>query len=366
MKVILQRETIVNPLQNIIGAVEKRQTLPVLGNVLLSAKNNELSMTATDTEIELQSRIVADTQREGDITVPARKLLDICKALPDEARIKIETKDNKLRINSGRSQFVLSTLPASEFPLSADPGDGIEIEIAGSLLREAIRRTSFSMANQDVRFYLNGLLLEVSNTAIRCVATDGHRLAYSNHPIESTLEEPLRVIIPRKSVLELGRLISSEDDEISLLFTPHHLKVLLSDVTLSTKLIDGRFPDYNRVIPIDCDQELVLDKESLTQALYRASILSNEKYRGIRLKFGNDVLSISTNNPDQEEANDELEISFNANPIEIGFNVSYLLEALNRIETENVRMLLKDGNSSCLILPIDTEDAKYVVMPMRL
>ncbi|MCB1756059.1 MAG: DNA polymerase III subunit beta [Gammaproteobacteria bacterium] len=365
MKITLKKETIVTPLQQIIGAVEKRQTLPVLGNVLLSAHNEILSMTATDTEIELQSRTQATIETEGSITVPARKLLDICRALPDEATIKLELSNNKLKISSGRSKFVLSTLPASDFPLSVDVNDGRDIEIPGHLLSDSVKRTQFSMANQDVRFYLNGLLLEVTNTGLRCVATDGHRLAFSSSPIESTLDEPIRVIIPRKSVLELSRLINADDD-VSLRFTQQHLKLHFHEVTLTTKLIDGRFPDYNRVIPVDCDKELILDKDALIHALSRASILSNEKYRGIRMRFENNILSISTNNPDQEEASEELEISYSASPVEIGFNVIYLLEALNRIETENVRLLLKDGNSSCLIMPVDSDEAKYVIMPMRL
>ena len=365
MKINLQRETFISPLQNVIGAVEKRQTLPVLGNVLLSAQNSFLSLTATDTEIELQSAVPADVSREGAITVPARKLLDICKALPEEASIKLELDEHKIKITSGRSRFVLSTLPAEEFPLSADVLEGESIDIPAHLLSNAIRRTSFSMANQDVRFYLNGMLLELSGNALKGVATDGHRLAYSSSDIESTIEEPVRVIIPRKSVLELGRLLT-DDEEISLLLTDNHLKVQCSNVTMTTKLIDGRFPDYNRVIPIDCEKELILEKAMLTQALSRASILSNEKYRGIRLRFDQNRLMISTNNPDHEEASDELEINYGENSIEIGFNVSYLLEALNRIETDNVRVLLKDGNSSCLIMPIDTESVKYVVMPIRL
>ena len=365
MKLNLKKEMIVTPLQQIIGAVEKRQTLPVLANVLLAARDGILSMTATDSEIELQSRTTANVDAEGNITVPARKLLDICRALPDEASIQVVIKDNKLRISSGRSKFVLSTLPASDFPLSADVNEGTAIDVPGHLLSDAIKRTHFSMANQDVRFYLNGLLLEVSKTSLRSVATDGHRLAYSASPIDSSLVEPVRAIIPRKSVLELSRLITT-DDEVSLLFTPQHLKVRFNDVTLTTKLIDGRFPDYNRVIPIDCDKELILDKDSLMHALSRASILSNEKYRGIRMRFDNNVLSISTNNPDQEEASDELEINYTATPIEVGFNVVYLLEAFNRIESENVRIFLKDGNSSCLIMPFDSDEAKYVVMPMRL
>ncbi len=365
MKISLQREVLVTPLQQIIGAVEKRQTLPVLANVLLSVNDGKLSMTTTDTEIELQAHLNVQSESDGDITVPARKLLDICKALPAEAQVKLELKENKVQITSKRSKFVLSTLPASDFPLSVNMNEGNAIDIRSDLLGDVIKRTSFSMANQDVRFYLNGLLLEVSSTSLRSVATDGHRLAFAGCEIESSIEAPIRAIIPRKSVLELSRLITG-DDSISLLFNTQHLKVIFRDVTLTTKLIDGRFPDYNRVIPLDCDKELIFDKELLTQALYRASILSNEKYRGIRMKFEENALAISTNNPDQEEASDELEISYSDQPIEVGFNVSYLLEAFNRIETENVRLLLKDGNSSCLIMPFNSDDAKYVVMPMRL
>ncbi len=224
------------------------------------------------------------------------------------------------------------------------------------------------MAFQDVRFYLNGMLLEVSAQSLRSVATDGHRLAYSTQAIESSLDEPIRVILPRKSVIELGRLLGPEFDEewVTLFFSKNHLKVTFNNIVLSTKLIDGRFPDYNRVIPFDCDKQLLLDKATLSDALSRAAILSNEKYRGIRLQFASNTLSLSTNNPEQEKASDELEIDYAGEKIDIGFNVSYLLEAINRIETENLRFLFKDGSSSCLIMPIDSDDTKYVVMPMRL
>ena len=366
MKISLQRETVVASLQNIIGAVEKRQTIPVLGNVLLVASENSLLMAATDTEIELQARIDASIDEPGEITVPGRKLLDICKALPDQSVIRLDLDDQRMRITCGRSRFLLATLPARDFPLSDSSNEGIAIEIPANLLSDAIRRTSFSMAVQDVRFYLNGLLLEVSNQALRAVATDGHRLAFSTSEIEASLEEPIRSIIPRKSVMELGRLIPPGDETITLWVSSLRLRVQLGNVTMTTKLIDGRFPDYNRVVPIDCDKSLVIDKATLTQTLSRASILSNEKYRGIRMKFESDRLMVSTNNPDHEEATDEIEIGYSAEPIEIGFNVSYLLDAFNRIETENVRLLLKDGNSSCLVMPLDSDDVKYVVMPMRL
>jgi DNA polymerase-3 subunit beta len=366
MKIKLQRETLVTPLQQLIGAVEKRQTLPVLANVLLSAKGNVLSLTATDTEIELQTTVSVDVDEEGDITVPARKLLDICKALPSEALIDLHLVDHKMKIKSGKSRYVLSTLSADEFPLSAEVTNATAIDVPSKLLHDAIKRTSFSMALQDVRFYLNGLLLEVSSNALRCIATDGHRLAFSSCAVECSLDDPIRAIIPRKSVLELAKLITPDVEDISLLFSQNFLRVSLDNLTLTTKLIDGRFPDYNRVIPLDCDKELIIDKTLLTQVLSRASILSNGKYRGIRLKFADNTLSISTNNPEQEEASDELDISYSDTPIDIGFNVSYLLEALNKVETENVKLFLKDGNSSCLISPFDSNDTKYVVMPMRL
>ncbi len=369
MKFNYQREDLLLPLLQIIGAVEKRQTLPVLANFLLSAKEGLLTITATDTEIELQSKIPINSNVDGSVTVPARKLLDICKALPDLAMIDFTIEDNKIRIKSGRSKFVLSTLPASEFPLSNDIGEGMTIDLPKKLLNEVIKQTSFSMAQQDVRFYLNGMLLEISTNALRAIATDGHRLSYSTCDIESTIEEVVRVIIPRKSVHELGRLINTDaadEERVKLTFTPNHLKVSLGEVTLTTKLIDGRFPDYNRVIPLDCDKELRLEKSLLIKALSRAAILSNEKYHGIRLKFEANTLTLSTNNPDQEEANDELEIEYNGDVVDIGFNVSYLLDSLNHIETEKVRLLFKDGNSSCLIMPTDSEETKYVVMPMRL
>ncbi len=368
MKLKFQKEEIIQPLSHIIGAVEKKQTFPVLANVLLSAKNGILQITATDTEIELQSFLKLDIQSEGEITVPARKLLDICKALPNGASISLILSEGKILLKSARSRFTLSTLPASEFPFSEPQGEGILLDVSRKDLSRIIKQTSFSMAVQDVRFYLNGMLLEVSTQFLRSVATDGHRLACSTQLIESDLAEPIRVIIPRKSIIELGRLLTSDESEerVSLNFTQNHLKVSFKEVTLSTKLIDGRFPDYNRVIPFDCDKQLILERSTLAETLSRAAILSNEKYRGIRLLFNKNVLSLSTNNPDQENASDEIEIEYAGEKIDIGFNVSYLLEAINRIETENLRFYFKDGSSSCLIMPIDSDDTKYVVMPMKL
>ncbi len=274
----------------------------------------------------------------------------------------------KVLLTSGRSKFSLSTLPATEFPNSELAEESISFNLYKKDLSRIIKQTSFSMAYQDVRFYLNGMLLEISSQYIRSVATDGHRLAFSTQTIESSLDQPIRIIIPRKSVIELGKLLGLENDNerVTLFFSQNHLKVSFNQIVLSTKLIDGRFPDYNRVIPYDCDKSLVLDRATLTEALSRAAILSNEKYRGIKLKFESNILSLSTNNPEQEKASDEIEINYEGNVIDIGFNVSYLLEAINKIETENLRFLFKDGTSSCLIMPIDTDDTKYVVMPMRL
>ena len=368
MKFSAQRETLLFPLQHVFGAVERKQTSPILGNVLIQAKNGTLTMTGTDNEIEMQATAELHIDQDGDLTVQARKLLDICKNLPEAARIDLEVSDGKVKFKSGRSRFVLATLPAKEFPILKPLDNAQIVSLSAQELLHCIRSTSFSMAQQDVRFYLNGMLLEISSDRLSCVATDGHRLAYSQLSTDANPSDPVRAIIPRKSVSELQRLLGSVDDDeiVQLAITQQHLQIQVGDVRLSTKLIEGRFPDYNRVIPIDGDKEITVDGNTLKAALTRASVVSSEKYRGVRLSLETGVLSISSNNPDQEEAVDEMEVEYAGDKAEIGFNVTYLLDVLNSVTTENVRILLKDGNSSALVMPEDTSDSKYVVMPMRL
>ncbi len=368
MKFSAQREQLLTPLQHVFGAVEKKQTNPVLGNVLLQASDGQLTITATDTEIEVQAKVDLHIDALGEVTVPARKLLDICKYLPDTARVDFDSSADKVKFSSGRSRFTLATLPVAEFPMVEPLSDAQMVTLTAEEMYQCIRNTAFSMAQQDVRFYLNGMLLEISTEKLACVATDGHRLAYAQCCTDASPETPVRVIIPRKSITELQRLLSSADaeDTVQLAITPQHLQIFIGDVRLTTKLIDGRFPDYNRVIPLNGDKELLIDSATLKQALTRASVLSNEKYRGVRLALKSGVLTISSNNPDQEEAIDEIEVEYTGESAEIGFNVTYLLDVLNTLESENARILLKDGNSSALVTPEQNSDSKYVVMPMRL
>ena len=370
MKFSAQRESLLLPLQHVVGAIERKQTSPILGNVLIEANDGYLTITATDSEIEMQARVEMQIEQPGATTIPARKFLDICKNLPDSARIDFSATADKVMFKSGRSRFTLASLPADEFPKVEALDSPQEVHITASDLHICVKNTAFSMAQQDVRFYLNGMLMEIGADRLSCVATDGHRLAYSQCDTEADPDTPVRAIIPRKSVNELQRLLSTAntEDKVTILVTSQHLQIQVGGVRISTKLIDGRFPDYNRVIPIDGNKELVIDCQTLKQSLTRASVLSNEKYRGVRIALESGLLTITSNNPDQEEAIDEMEIDYQGESTEIGFNVTYLLDVLNYLDSENARILVKDGNSSALITPevSGSTDSKYVVMPMRL
>ena len=367
MKFQIEKETLLNPLQQIIGAVEKRQTMPALSNVLLRATDNQLTLTATDLEIELVSQIAMIIDEPGDITVPARKLLDICKSLPNEAQINFSVKDNKALVQSGRSRFTLATLPANDFPALDAINSVYEFEITQHTLRDLIDKTAFAMAQQDVRYYLNGLMLDVSANILRAVATDGHRLAYCEKETNADIADIKQVILPRKGVLELVRLLSDNDDTVKIILGSNHLQVEFNQIRLTSKLIDGRFPDYNRVMPEEGTNNIVTaDRDLLRQALIRASILSNEKYRGIRLILEKDLIKLQAQNPDQEEADVEQEVVYNGENIEIGFNVNYMLDVLNVTNSQMVQASLRDSNSSFLLTYPDQADCKYVIMPMRL
>ena len=366
MKFQIQREDLLTPMQKIIGAVEKRQTMPALANVLVKADKEKISLTATDLEIELVTTLNMVADEAGATTLPARKLLDICKALPDESNISISVDNNKAMIRSGRSRFSLSTLPAEDYPALESINTIAEFRLPQSILKELIERTAFAMAMQDVRYYLNGLLLEVSHGLLRAVATDGHRLAYCEKQAECELADIKQVIVPRKGVQELVRLLDDNQESVKVILGSNHIRVEVGDIRFTSKLIDGRFPDYNRVIPEDGKNVIIADRDSLRQALARASILSNEKYRGIRLVMDEDVLLLQAQNPDQEEADVEVEVSYKGEALEIGFNVNYMLDVLNVTDSSEVRAALRDSNSSCLMTYPDHPDCKYVIMPMRL
>ena len=366
MKFQIDKETLLNPLQQIIGAVEKRQTMPALSNVLIRTTENSLTLTATDLEIELVSQIGIIIDEPGEITVPARKLLDICKSLPNEAIVKFTVKDTKALVQSGRSRFSLTTLPANDFPALEAINSIYEFEITQKMLKDIIDKTAFAMAQQDVRYYLNGLMLEISSNYLRAVATDGHRLAYSEKETNADIADIKQVILPRKGVLELIRLLKDTDEKVKIILGSNHLQVEFDQLRLTSKLIDGRFPDYNRVMPTDGDNIMTADREQLRQALMRASILSNEKYRGIRLILEKNLIKLQAQNPDHEEADIELEVVYSGDDIEIGFNVNYMLDVLNVTNSEMVQTALRDSNSSFLLTYPDQSDSKYVIMPMRL
>jgi DNA polymerase-3 subunit beta len=366
MNFTISRESLLRPLQTVIGVVERRQTMPILANVLITVKDEDLMVTATDLEVELVARSSADdVSAPGEVTVPARKLLDICRALPEEATVNVRLDGDRLVLKSGRSRFVLSTLAAADFPVVEDIEANREIRLPQAAIRRLLEKTQFSMAQQDVRYYLNGLLLETGGGFVRTVATDGHRLALSELSVEGQEGPVEQVIIPRKGVLELQRLLGDEDD-VELSIGSNHIRANVGNVRFTSKLIDGRFPDYDRVIPQPEGNVLKASRDYLRNALQRAAILSNEKYRGIRLDLGRGRLRIQANNPDQEEAQDELEIEYEGDEMEIGFNVNYLLDALAAVDADTVEMGFVDTNSSCMIHGPDDENARFVVMPMRL
>jgi DNA polymerase III subunit beta len=365
MKFSGDRDVILAPLQAVIGVVERRQTMPVLANVLIVARGNSLTFTATDLEVELVARTDASVQDPGEVTVPARKLLDIVRALPSGAQVSVSVEAEKATVRSGKSRFSLATLPATDFPTVEDIKPQQTLKIAQGALRRLIEKTHFSMAQQDVRYYLNGMLLESDGKALRTVATDGHRLAFCESSLEGAVAGQYQVIVPRKGVLELQRLLTGEE-EVELSIGTNHVRGQIGSIRFTSKLIDGRFPEYGRVIPQAPTRQIELDRDVLRAALQRAAILSNEKYRGIRLVVRPSQLVLQTHNPEQEEAEEELEVAYSGDELEIGFNVNYLLDALAALEAGPLVIGLTDANNSCLLTAESTPAAKYVVMPMRL
>lgn len=367
MHFIISRESFLKPLQLVSGVVERRQTLPVLSNVLLVLEGEQLSLTGTDLEVELIGRVtVGESKQSGAITVPARKLLDICKSLSDDSSIElIMSESNKLTVKSGRSRFTLTTLPATEYPSVEEEPDTFSVTLSQSRLKELLDSTSFAMAQQDVRYYLNGMLFEVSTDYLRVVATDGHRLAMETMSIDEGTVDTQQLIVPRKGIIELGRLLVDEGD-ITLTFGQNHIRATVTETTFTSKLVDGKFPDYNRVLPKGGNKTLNGNCQELKQAFTRASILSNEKYRGVRVLLSNGELKILANNPEQEEAEEVIGVEYEGDSLEIGFNVSYLIDVLSTIACPNAKITLSDPNSSALIEAESGSDAVYVVMPMRL
>jgi DNA polymerase-3 subunit beta len=367
MKFSSTREQLLGPVQAVIGVVERKQTMPVLANLLMAAKGGRLSVTGTDLEVELVASGEVNVGQAGEITVPGRKLLDIAKALPDGSAITVTMDGEKLKLAAGRSRFTLSTLAASEFPVVDSVNATQTLTLPQAELARLIAKTHFSMAQQDVRYYLNGTLLETDGKLLRTVATDGHRLAIAEAQLVAGGKSisPQQVIVPRKGVLELTRLLGGEGD-VEIAIGSNHIRLQIGDVRFTSKLIDGKFPEYGRVIPSNPGKIIVVDRELLRAALQRTAILSNEKYRGVRIGLAKNSLKLQAHNPEQEEAQDEVEVDYTGEELEIGFNVNYLLDALSAIDTETVEIGLTDANSSCLIRSPGVTSSRYVVMPMRL
>jgi len=370
MKFAISRDALIKPLNLVAGVVERRQTLPILSNVLLVLEDKMLSLTGTDLEVELVGRVALDAAGvDGEVTVPARKLVDICKSLPEGSTIEFSLESGKATVKAGRSRFTLSTLPAADFPaVEAGAGD-VALSLQQSLVKQLIDGTAFAMAQQDVRYYLNGLYFEVLGGRLRVVATDGHRLALATGP-DRVEAADTGVIIPRKGVLELSRLLDG-DAPLELTIGSNHIRATNEQFTFTSKLVDGKFPDYERVIPKNADKSVVGDRAELKQAFTRTAILSNEKYRGVRLKLSDNNLDITANNPEQEQAEEVVAIDYTGSELEIGFNVSYLLDVLSVLSQSRVKLSLSDEASSALLEhaepPSDQEPERlYVVMPMRL
>jgi len=366
MKFEILRESILKPLQMVSGVVEKKQTLPILSNILLDLKDDQLTVTATDLEMEVIATTQLESKDSGSITVPVKKLLDTCKTLEEGSTLSFSIDSEKALVKSQKTRFRLTTLPAKDFPVIDTKTLLFDFRMPQNQLKKLIDKTSFAMAFQDVRYYLNGLLLEITAAGIRSVATDGHRLAVSNYIQDIDIKEEKSIIIPRKAILEISRLLEDSDEELEISIGENFIRLSIDGLIFTSKLVDGQYPNYQTVIPKSSENIVLADKNLLKQCLIRTSILSNEKYRGIKLDISTDLLKASANNPEQEEAEDEIAIGYEGERLEMGFNVNYLLDAITALDTEIVSLGINDSNGSTLVKAQDNDECLYVVMPMRL
>jgi DNA polymerase-3 subunit beta len=362
-----KRDDILGPLSAVSGIIERRHTLPILSNVLIERSGGSLAFLATDIEIQITSRGAVDSAGESrTVTVGARKLVDILRALPDGSEVTLQQQDKRLLVKSGKSRFVLQTLPAEDFPRLAKPaGEAARFSLPQKALRRLLGLVQYSMAQQDIRYYLNGLLMVVEEKSLKLVATDGHRLAYASMALDAKLPRQ-EVIVPRKTVLELAKLLADSDDEVRVELSASQAAFAFGGVELVSKLVDGKFPDYTRVIPVGHKNKLSLEREVLRQSLLRAAILSNEKFRGVRWVLTDGSLKIVSSNTEQEEAEETLEVAYKGDALDIGFNVNYLLDVLNNVAGSEVECLFGDAASSALLSFPSEAEFKYVVMPMRI
>ena len=366
MQIKINREILLKPLTSVTGIVERRHTLPILSNLLLEAKNNNIQLTATDLEMQISLNIESKFAGELSTTISAKKLLDICRALPEAVDIDMVSNDSRITVKAGKSRFNLQTLPAADYPvMTKAAGNSTHIQISQIALKNLLKQVEFAMAQQDIRYYLNGLLLEVNENKLNIVGTDGHRLSFTSTTLNKSYEKT-DVILPRKTVIELIKLLNDSDEEVNIDFNAGQVNFTFSDIQLISKVIDGKFPDYHRVIPVGHQNTFSVNRLAVLTAMQRASILSNEKYRGIRMVISNNNLKLISTNTEQEEAEEELEIDYAKDGLDIGFNVTYLIDVLNNVSDETINFSFADANSSCLITVPNDDNYKYVVMPMRI
>lgn len=367
--IVSSRDALVRKLQVVSNIVEKRNTLPVLANVLISKKAQRVELVSTDVEMQISTDAEMGAGSETvATTVAARKLLDILRSLPDAVDVSIKMDARKVTVTGGRSRFSLQTLPAEDFPLVQEPAEWlVNLSLTQGLLKQLLSSVHFAMAQQDLRYYLNGVLLVIEAGQVSAVATDGHRMAYAN--VQTDVHAGLttqQVILPRKTVLELLRLLSDNDDPLSIELANNQARFTFSEIRLISKLVEGKFPDYQRVIPKNHQNVVLVEREVFLRSLQRASILTSDKFKGVRCIFSPGVMTVGATNSDQEEAHDEIEVDYTGTPIDIGFNVTYLQDVLTNLKTDQIRLILSDGNSSALITKPEGDDFKYVVMPMRI
>jgi DNA polymerase III subunit beta len=362
----IPKDALLKPLQAVSGIVERRHTLPILANVLLEQKDNRLYVTATDLEMQITAFGELAGKQEQSITVAARKLQDLLRALPEDAAINIETSANKMTVRASRSRFNLQTLPAADYPrISLAQERQQTIKLPQRDFRGLLKLAEFAMAQQDIRYYLNGMLLVVDKDLLQTVATDGHRLSFASLAVSGNYSRH-EVILPRKTVLEVSKLLEDSEEEVTIDLLANQVRFRFSNIELVSKVVDGKFPDYNRVIPTGHAKQIDLSRALFLQSLQRAAILSNEKFRGVRLVLGNDQLKIICTNSEQEEAEEDLEVEYKGEALDIGFNITYLLDVLHNLSTDRVLLAFGDANSSALVTMPDRNDYKYVVMPMRI
>jgi DNA polymerase-3 subunit beta len=366
LKIKTSNDKLLGPLQQVTGIVERRHTLPILSNVLLTAAAGKVDFLATDLEVQITSTAALEGNAEGAVTVGARKLYDILRSLPEDAEVSLEAKENRMTVRAGKSRFNLQTLAAADFPRMVEAREASKtLTLPQKALKDALRLVQFAMAVQDIRYYLNGVLFSVEKDTLRVVATDGHRLSFASRALDGD-HGSVEAILPRKTVLELIKLLGDTDEPVALAIGSNQVRFSFGGIEIVSKIVEGKFPDYQKVIPTTHKNRVSLERSTLVQSLNRAAILSNEKIRGVRLVFTKDALSIICTNNEQEEAEEGLAVEYDGDPLDIGFNISYLLDVLNHVESPTVSVTMGDSNSSALVQMPGREDFKYVVMPMRI